>query len=96
MLQETNEIKLLKRNKELLDKLYKLKLYVKELEKTNEGLIKINNEKENSILKALFSLTFYSNKDNYDDYEEFGEPSTIEVDNGKRAREAIKVIKNNA
>lgn len=101
MLQETSEIQLLKRNKELLDELSLTKRKLMELEIKFEDsyvkkLTKINREKEDSIIEALSALTFYADESNYTDYEEFGEPSSVEVDSGKRAKKAIKVIKNNA
>lgn len=100
-MQETREVDLLKRNEQLLDELYKTKLKLRDYEiKFDESYIKkvieINREKEDSIIEALSALTFYADESNYTDYEEFGEPSSIEVDSGKRAKKAIKVIKNNA
>lgn len=100
-MQETDEIYLLKRNKELLDELALTKRKLMELEIKFEDsyvkkLTKINREKEDSIIEALSALAFYADENNYTDYEEFGEPSSIEVDEGKRARKAIEVIKNNA
>ena len=100
-MQETNEIKLLKRNKELLDELALTKRKVINLEtQLDESyvkkIVKINREKEESIIEALTQLTFYADENNYTDYEEFGEPSSIDIDSGKRARKAIEIIKNNA
>lgn len=91
---QDKEFELLTQNKQLLDKIHKLELDIKDLEYTNKKLIKINRKKELSILEALSSLSFYANSNNYDDYEEFGEPSSVEVDNGKRARKSIGFIKN--
>lgn len=92
----TTEVKLLKRNQELLEQLHKTTLDLEGYVQMNEGLVKINGEKEETILALLEAMTFYSDKDNYHDYEEFGEPSTIDVDEGKRARKAIQISKDNA
>lgn len=90
------EIDLLERNKVLLDQLHKTTVQLEEYSNINEGLVKINNEKEESILTLLGAMVFYADKDNYHDYDEWNKPSTITEDEGERARKAIQISKYNA
>lgn len=61
-----------------------------------EELKKIIHEKEAAILAAMSALTIYADKEMYCNYDEDFKFSTIELDEGKMAREALEAIKNKA
>lgn len=53
-------------------------------------------EKEEALLAAQDALVMYADKSLYNDYDDDGSFSTIELDGGKRARKAMKLIKSKA
>lgn len=93
---------------ELQQKYLKLLDDLTEVQKLNmELLVKLDSsyaaelrviilEKEEALLAAQDALVMYADKSLYNDYDEEGSFSTIELDGGKRARKAMKLIKSKA
>lgn len=95
------ELDLMVKYKELLDKHQQLmvenEMLRQQLDQSNvEELKKIIHEKEASILAATSALIIYADKEMYRNYDEDFKFSTIELDEGKIAREALNTIKENA